>query len=59
MKNPLSPNEFKIMQLLWKEDRPLFRPEIIEMIPDRDDERYIEAGRKLLDVENRLREKAK
>ena len=36
MKNPLSPNEFKIMQLLWKEDRPLSRPEIIEMIPDRD-----------------------
>lgn len=36
MKNPLSPNEFKIMQLLWKEDRPLSRPEIIELIPDRD-----------------------
>lgn len=36
MKNPLSPNEFKIMQLLWKENRPLSRPEIIEMIPDRD-----------------------
>ena len=30
-----------------------------EMIPDRDDERYIEAGRKLLDVENRLNLKAK
>lgn len=36
MKNPLSPNEFKIMQLLWKEDRPLSRPEIIELTPDRD-----------------------
>ena len=36
MKNPLSPNEFKIMQLLWKEKRPLSRPEIIELIPDRD-----------------------
>ena len=36
MKNPLSPNEFKIMQLLWKEDRPLSRPEIIEMSPNRD-----------------------
>jgi predicted transcriptional regulator len=36
MKNPLSPNEFKIMQLLWKEERPLSRPEIIEMIPERD-----------------------
>ncbi len=30
-----------------------------EMIPDRDDERHIEAGRKLLDVENRLRSKEK
>ena len=36
MKNPLSPNEFKIMQLLWKKGRPLSRPEIIELIPDRD-----------------------
>ena len=36
MKNPLSPNEFTIMQLLWKEGRPLSRPEIIELIPDRD-----------------------
>lgn len=36
MKNPLSPNEFKIMQLLWKENRPLSRPEIIELIPERD-----------------------
>ena len=36
MKNPLSPNEFKIMQLLWKEERPLSRPEINDMIPDRD-----------------------
>ena len=36
MKNPLSPNEFKIMQLLWKEDRPLSRPEIIELTPERD-----------------------
>ena len=30
-----------------------------EMIPDRDDERHIEAGRKLLDVENRLKAKDK
>ncbi len=30
-----------------------------EMIPDRDDERHIEAGRKLLDVENRLKTKDK
>ncbi len=36
MKNPLSPNEFKIMQLLWKENRPLSRPEIIALVPDRD-----------------------
>ena len=36
MKNPLSPNEFKIMQLLWEEDRPLSRPEIIELTPERD-----------------------
>lgn len=36
MKNPLSPNEFKIMQLLWQMDRPLSRPEIIEMVPERD-----------------------
>ena len=36
MKNPLSPNEFKIMQLLWKEARPLSRPEIIELTPERD-----------------------
>lgn len=36
MKNPLSPNEFKIMQLLWRENRPLSRPEIIEMTPERD-----------------------
>ena len=36
MKNPLSPNEFKIMQLMWREDRPLSRPEIIELLPDRD-----------------------
>ena len=36
MKNPLSQNEFKIMQLLWQKDRPLSRPEIIEMVPDRD-----------------------
>ena len=36
MKNPLSPNEFKIMQLLWKENRPLSRPEIIELTPERD-----------------------
>lgn len=26
-----------------------------EMIPDREDERYVEAGRKLLDVENRIK----
>lgn len=36
MKNPLSPNEFKIMQLLWSEDRPLSRPEIIDLLPERD-----------------------
>ena len=36
MKNPLSPNEFRIMQLLWKEERPLSRPEIIELLPERD-----------------------
>ena len=36
MKNPLSPNEFKIMQLLWKQNRPLSRPEIIEMTPERE-----------------------
>jgi hypothetical protein len=29
------------------------------MTPDRDDERHIEAGRKLLDVENRLKAKDK
>jgi predicted transcriptional regulator len=36
MKNPLSQNEFKIMQLLWQKDRPLSRPEIIAMVPERD-----------------------
>ena len=36
MKTPLSPNEFKILQLFWKEDRPLSRPEIIELTPNRD-----------------------
>ena len=36
MKNPLSANEFKIMQLLWKESRPLSRPEIITLLPERD-----------------------
>jgi predicted transcriptional regulator len=36
MKNPLSNNEFKIMQLLWKEGRSLSRPEIIELTPDKD-----------------------
>ncbi len=36
MKNPLSYNEFKIMQLLWKEGRSLSRPEIIELTPDKD-----------------------
>ena len=36
MKNPLSQNEFKIMQLMWKEERPLSRPEIIELLPERD-----------------------
>ena len=35
MKTPLSPNEFKILQLLWKENRPLSRPEILELTPDR------------------------
>lgn len=36
MKNPLSANEFKIMQLFWQENRPLSRPEIIELTPERD-----------------------
>ena len=36
MKNPLSQNEFKIMQLFWRENRPLSRPEIIELTPERD-----------------------
>lgn len=36
MKNPLSPNEFKIMQLLWKQNRSLSRPEIIDLVPDRE-----------------------
>ena len=36
MKNPLSSNEFKIMQLLWREGRSLSRPEIIELTPDKD-----------------------
>ncbi|MBR6413362.1 MAG: BlaI/MecI/CopY family transcriptional regulator [Oscillospiraceae bacterium] len=36
MKTPLSPNEFKILQLFWKENRPLSRPEIIELTPNRD-----------------------
>ena len=36
MKNPLSSNEFKIMQLLWKENRPLSRPEIIDLTPEKD-----------------------
>lgn len=35
MKNPLSQNEFKIMELLWNEGRSLSRPEIIERTPDR------------------------
>ena len=36
MKTPLSPNEFKILQLFWKVNRPLSRPEIIELTPSRD-----------------------
>ena len=36
MKIPLSQNEFKIMQVLWTEKRPLSRPEIIELTPGRD-----------------------
>lgn len=36
MKTPLSPNEFKILQLFWKVNRPLSRPEIIELTPNRD-----------------------
>ena len=36
MKNPLSPNEFKILQLIWREKRSLSRPEIIELTPERD-----------------------
>lgn len=35
MKNPLSPNEFKIMELFWQEDRPLSRPQIIQLTPDK------------------------
>lgn len=35
MKNPLSANEFKIMELFWQEERPLSRPEIIELTPDK------------------------
>ena len=31
----LSNNELEIMNLLWKEDRPLSRSEIIELSPDR------------------------
>lgn len=36
MTNPLSANEFKILQLLWVEGRSLSRPEIIELTPDKD-----------------------
>ncbi len=36
MNKPLSQNEFKIMELLWRENRPLSRPEIIDLIPNRD-----------------------
>lgn len=32
----LSPNELSILQLLWAEDRPLSRPEILEGLPDKD-----------------------
>ena len=35
MKNPLSANEFKIMELFWQEARPLSRPEIIELTPEK------------------------
>lgn len=36
MTNPLTENEFKILQLMWKEGRSMSRPEIIEKTPDRD-----------------------
>ena len=36
MKNPLSVNEFKILELIWTEGRALSRPEIIELTPDKD-----------------------
>lgn len=36
MNNPLSTNEFKILQVLWEEGRSLSRPEIIERTPDKD-----------------------
>lgn len=36
MINPLSANEFKILQVLWEEGRSLSRPEIIERTPDKD-----------------------
>lgn len=36
MTNPLSANEFKILQVLWEEGRSLSRPEIIERTPDKD-----------------------
>lgn len=36
MINPLSANEFKILQVLWEEGKSLSRPEIIERTPDKD-----------------------
>lgn len=36
MANPLTENEFNILQLMWDEGRALSRPEIIEKSPDKD-----------------------
>ena len=36
MANPLTENEFNILQLMWEEGRALSRPEIIEKTPDKD-----------------------
>ena len=37
MKKPaitLTPNELEIMELMWRENRPLSRTDIIELSPD-------------------------
>lgn len=36
MANPLTENEFNILQLMWEEGRALSRPEIIEKTPEKD-----------------------